>query len=75
VLGMVGFVGAAVGIAVAPWHASTTTRNEGGMIISTTVLRYPHPYRVAFAAAVGLAMICELVRGARRKKSAVNEHG
>jgi MFS family permease len=73
-LGVIGFVGGATGMALAPWRASTQTKNIGGMIVSTTVLRYPHPYRVAFAAAVVLAMICELIRGARaRRKLAANE--
>jgi MFS family permease len=72
-LGVIGFVGGAVGMALAPWRATTVTKNIGGMIVTSTVLRYPHPYRIAFAAAIVLPMICELVRGARRKKLAVNE--
>jgi MFS family permease len=72
-LGMIGFVGGAVGMALAPWRATVVTKNIGGMIVTSTVMRYPHPYRVAFAAAIVLPMICELIRGARRKTSAVNE--
>jgi hypothetical protein len=72
-LGAIGFVGGAVGMALAPWRASTQTKNIGGMIVSTTVMRYPHPYRVAFALAIVLPMICELIRGARARKMAVNE--
>jgi MFS family permease len=72
-LGMIGFVGGAVGMALAPWRATTVTQNKGGMIVSTTSLRYPHPFQIAFAAAIVLPVICELIRGARRKKLAVNE--
>jgi MFS family permease len=72
-LGAIGFVGGAVGMVFAPWKATAVTKNIGGMIVTSTVLRYPHPYRIAFAAAVALPMICELIRGARRKKMAVNE--
>ncbi len=69
-LGAIGFVGGAVGMAFAPWRATSQTQNIGGMIVKSTVLRYPHPYRVAFAAAVILPMILELIRGARARKTA-----
>jgi len=69
-LGAVGFVGAAVGTLFAPWRATSQTQNIGGMIVKSTVLRYPHPYRVAFAAAVILPMILELIRAARARKTA-----
>ncbi len=73
-LGAIGFIGGAMGTLFAPWRATSQTQNIGGMIVKSTVLRYPHPYRVAFAAAVILPAILELIRAARaRKKMAVNE--
>jgi hypothetical protein len=68
-LGALGFIGGAVGTLFAPWRATSQTQNIGGMIVKSTVLRYSHPYRVAFAAAVILPMIFELIRGARKRKS------
>ena len=71
-LGAIGFVGGSVGMALAPWRATAVTKNIGGMIVTSTVMHYPHPNRIAFAAALALPMICELIRGAHRKKTAVN---
>jgi hypothetical protein len=70
-LGAIGFVGGAVTMALVPWHHTTTTENKGGMIISTTTMHYPNPYRVAFAAAIILPVLCEMVRSwiAKRKPS------
>lgn len=69
-LGAIGFVGGAVGSTLAPWRASSHTENRGGMIITSTVMRYPHPYRIAFALAIVLPIIVELIRSARTKKLA-----
>lgn len=69
-LGAIGFVAGALTMALIPWHHTTTTQNRGGMIISTTTMHYPNPYRVAFAAAIILPVLCELVRSwiAKRKR-------
>jgi hypothetical protein len=72
-LGAIGFIGGANVMLFAPWRATSQTQSNGVMIVKSTVLRYPHPYRVAFAAAIILPMILELIRGARKRKSPVNE--
>lgn len=69
-LGAIGFAGGATGAALAPWHQTRTTKNVGGTIISVTSLHYPYPYRVAFAASIGLVLICELIRGLRARSKA-----
>ena len=72
-LGAIGFAGGATAAVLVPWHQTRTTQNVGGMIISTTTLHYPYPYRVALAASIGLVAICELIRGVwtRSKQPAV----
>jgi hypothetical protein len=69
-LGAIGFAGGTTGAALMPWNRTVTTKNVGGMIISTTTMHYPHPYRVGFLAAIGLVMICELIRGVRARRVA-----
>jgi hypothetical protein len=68
ILGAIGFIGGAVGMLFAPWRATSQTQSNGVMIVKSTVLRYPHPYRVAFALAVVLPAILELIRAARKRK-------
>ena len=61
-LGAIGFAGGATAMVYIPWRHTTTTQNVGGMIVSSTIMRYPNPYRVAFALAIILPVICELIR-------------
>lgn len=72
-LGAIGFVGGAVTMVLIPWHHITTTKDVGGMIISTTIMHYPNPYRVAFAAAIILPVLCELFRSWRANRSAARK--
>jgi hypothetical protein len=67
-LGAIGFIGGSIGMALAPWRATSETKNIGGMIVKSTVMRYPHPYRVAFALAILLPMLCELIWRTRGRK-------
>lgn len=69
-LGAIGFVGGAVTMALIPWHHTVTTKNVGGVIVSTTVTHYPNPYRVAFAAAITLPLLLEIFRSWRARRSA-----
>lgn len=69
-LGALGFVGGAMGVASMRWGHTTTTRNVGGMIVSTTTIHYPHPYRVALAAALILPVLLELFRAWRERAKA-----
>lgn len=68
ILGAIGFIGGSMAMAYMPWHHTTTSRNIGGMIVSTTTIHYPHPYRVALAAALILPVLLELVRSWRERK-------
>lgn len=72
-LGMAGFIGGAMAMVYIPWHHTTTTKNIGGMIVSTTIMRYPNPYRVAFALAIILPVLCEIVRSWLARRRAVSQ--
>jgi hypothetical protein len=72
-LGAIGFVGAARGIAVFPWHHTTSTKEVAGMIVTTTVMHYPNPYRIALAAALILPVLLEIVRSWRARGAVVQK--
>lgn len=62
VLGVLGFVGGAVGSVYMPWQMNTVTYRVGDAILSTTRRRYQHPYRAAFLLAILLPVIYEAIR-------------
>jgi hypothetical protein len=66
VLGAVGFVGGAIGIASLPALESITTTHTvthaGGMIIRSTVHHYDNAYRLALIVALLLVVIFEFIR-------------
>ena len=65
-LGAVGFTGGAIGMTFLPWRHTVVTSDIGGMIVSTTTMRYRYPYQIAFLLAIALPALYELIR--RRKK-------
>jgi len=69
-LGAIGFVGGAIGIACLPVMQNNSTYNAGGMIIHTASVRYQDSYRLAFAVAAVLALIHEIIRYRRNKARA-----
>ncbi len=68
ILGAIGYVGGAIGIALLPAMHSTTTTRVGDMIIRTTSRRYQDAYRLAFGVAALLAILYELYHHLRRPR-------
>ena len=62
VLGAIGFVGGAIGIACLPVMQANSTFRAGGMIVHTTSVRYQDSYRLAFAVAAVFALVHEIIR-------------
>jgi hypothetical protein len=68
ILGAIGYLGGALGIALLPVMRQTTSYRVGNMIVRTTAWRYQDAYRLAFGVAVLLAMLYELYRHLRRPR-------
>ena len=68
-LGAIGFVGGAIGIACLPAMQNDTTYHAGGMIIHSASVRYQDSYRLAFAVAAVLALLHEVIRYRRDRKA------
>jgi len=66
ILGAIGYVGGAIGIAVLPIMRHTTSNTVGNMIVRTTSWRYEDAYRLAFGVAALLPSLYELYRHWRR---------
>ena len=66
-LGAIGFVGGAIGIACLPAMQNNSTVKAGGYIIHNQSVRYQDAYRLAFAVAAVLALIHEIIRHRRNK--------
>lgn len=66
-LGSIGFIGGAIGIASLPVMQTTTTTQAGGMIIRSTTRHYDNAYRLALLVAVLLAAIYEFIRYRRSR--------
>jgi MFS family permease len=69
ILGAIGYVGGAIGIAMLPVMQHTTSTRVGDMIIRTTSRRYQDAYRLAFGVAALLAILYELFRYFRRTRT------
>jgi hypothetical protein len=69
ILGAIGYVGGAIGIAMLPVMQHTTSTRVGDMIIRTTSRRYQDAYRLAFGVAALLAILYELYRYFRRTRT------